>query len=77
MENDKNNKTMKKVVLTESEQREVDLITEEFKAKGGMDDEELMSRFGAITFEEFSNNIREKIRNYKMRGNLLWVESKV
>ena len=65
MENDKNNKTMKKVVLAESEQREVDLITEEFKAKGGMDDEELMSRFGAITFEEFSNNIREKIRNYK------------
>ena len=65
MENDKNNKTMKKVVLTESEQREVDLITEEFKAKGGMDDKELMSRFGAITFEEFSNNIREKIRNYK------------
>ncbi len=65
MENDKNNKTMKKVVLTESEQREVDLITEEFKAKGGMDDEELMFRFGAITFEEFSNNIREKIRNYK------------
>lgn len=65
MENDKNNKTMKKVVLTESEQREVDLITEEFKAKGGMDDEELMSRFGTITFEEFSNNIREKIRNYK------------
>ena len=65
MENDKNNKTMKKVVLTESEQREVDLITEEFKAKGGMDDEELMPRFGAITFEEFSNNIREKIRNYK------------
>ena len=44
MENDKNNKTMKKVVLTESEQREVDLITEEFKAKGGMDDEDLMSR---------------------------------
>ena len=65
MENDKKVKTMKKVVLTESEQREVDLITEEFKAKGGMDDEELMSRFGAITFEEFSNNIREKIRNYK------------
>ena len=65
MENDKNNKTMKKVVLTESEQREVDLITEEFKAKGGMDDKELMSRFSAITFEEFSNNIREKIRNYK------------
>lgn len=65
MKKDKKRKTIKKVVLTESEQREVDLITEEFKARGGMDDEELMSRFGAITFEEFSNNIKEKIRNYK------------
>lgn len=65
MENDKNNKTMKKVVLTESEQREVDLITEEFKAKGGMDDEELMSRLNAIRFEEFMNKMSEKIRNYK------------
>ena len=65
MENDKNNKTMKKVVLTESEQREVDLITEEFKAKFGMDDEELMSRLNAIPFEEFMNKMSEKIRNYK------------
>lgn len=65
MENDKNNKTMKKVVLTESEQREVDLITEEFKAKDGMDDEELMSRLNAIPFEEFMNKMSEKIRNYK------------
>ena len=65
MENDKNNKTMKKVVLTESEQREVDLITVEFKAKGGMDDEELMSRLNAIPFEEFMNKMSEKIRNYK------------
>ena len=65
MENDKNNKTMKKVVLTESEQREVDLITEEFKAKGGMDDEELMSHLNAIPFEEFMNKMSEKIRNYK------------
>ena len=65
MENDKNNKTMKKVVLTESEQREVDLITEEFKAKGGMDDEELMSRLNAIHIEELMNKISEKIRNYK------------
>ena len=65
MENDKNNKTMKKVVLTESEQREVDLITEEFKAKGGMDDEELMSRLNPIPFDEFMNKMSEKIRNYK------------
>lgn len=56
---------MDKVVLNKSEQREVDLITEEFKARGGMDDDELISRFGAIPFKEFSNEIIEKIRNYK------------
>ena len=56
---------MNKVVLNESEQREVDLITEEFKARGGMDDEELMTRLNAIPFEEFMNKMSEKIRNYK------------
>ena len=56
---------MDKVVLTESEQREVDMIMEEFKARGGMDDEELISRLGAIPFEEFMNKMSEKIRNYK------------
>lgn len=56
---------MDKVVLNESEQREVDLITEEFKAKGGMSTEELISRLGAIPFEEFMEKMSEKIRNYK------------
>ena len=56
---------MDRVVLNESEQREVDLITEEFKARGGMDDEELMTRLNAIPFEEFMNKMSEKIRNYK------------
>ena len=56
---------MDKVVLNEHEQREVDLITEEFKARGGMDDEELISGLGAIPFKEFMNKMSEKIRNYK------------
>ena len=56
---------MNKVVLNESEQREVDLITEELKARCGMDDEELISRLNAIPFEEFMNKMSEKIRNYK------------
>lgn len=56
---------MDKVVLSESEQRKVDLITEEFKARGGMDDDELISRLDAIPFEEFMNKMSEKIRNYK------------
>ena len=54
-----------KVVLTESEQREVDMITEEFKARGGMDDKELISRLNAIPFEEFMNKMSEKIQHYK------------
>ena len=65
MEDNKEKIIIDKVVLTESEQREVDLITEEFKARGGMDDDELISRFGAIPFEDFSKEITEKIRNYK------------
>ena len=56
---------MNKVVLNESEQREVDMITEEFKARGGMSTEELISRLGAISFEEFSKILKEKTRNYK------------
>ena len=61
MKNDKKIKTVHNVVLTESEQREVDLITEEFKAKGGMDDEELMSRLNAIPFEDFMNKLDKRI----------------
>ena len=50
-----------KVVLTESEQREVDMITEEFKARGGMSTEELISRLNAIPFVEFMNKLDKKI----------------
>ncbi len=56
---------MDKVVLNESEQREVDLITEEFRARGGMDDEELISRLGAIPFEEFMNKLEKRIETIK------------
>ena len=44
---------MNKVVLNESEQREVDMITEEFKMRGGISTEKLISRLGAIPFEDF------------------------
>ena len=56
---------MDKLVLTESERKEVDLLLEEFNAKGGMSDEELMARLDAIPFEEFMNNLSRKIRNSK------------
>ena len=52
---------MNKVVLTETEQREVDMITEDFKAKGGMSTEELISRLKAIPFEEFMNKLEKRI----------------
>ncbi len=56
---------MDKVVLTESEQREVDMITEEFKARGGMSTEELISRLDAIPFEEFMNKLEKRIETIK------------
>lgn len=54
-------KNIDKVVLTEAEQREHDLFLEEFKARGGMDDEELISRLNAIPFEEFMDKLEKKI----------------
>ncbi len=62
-------RNMDKVVLTESEQKEVDLLMKEFHAKGGMSTEELISRLDAIPFEEFMNNMSERIRNYN-NGNI-------
>ena len=55
---------MDKVVLTESEQREVDMITEEFKARGGMSTEELISRLNAIPFEEFMKKLEKRIETW-------------
>lgn len=56
---------MDKIVLTEDEQREHDLLLEEFKARGGMSTKELIARLGAIPFDEFMRKLEERIRNYK------------
>ena len=56
---------MKKSIYTESQRREIEKFTEEFKARGGMSTEELITRLGAIPFDEFMRQMREKIRNYK------------
>jgi len=61
MKNDKKIKTVHNVVLTESEQREVDLITKEFKARGGMSTKELIKRLNAIPFEDFMNKLDKRI----------------
>ena len=58
---------MDKVVLSESERKEIELITEEMKRKGGMSTEELVSRLDAIPFEEFMNDMSQRIRNYNNR----------
>lgn len=50
---------MNKVVFNESEQREVDMITKEFKMRGGMSNEELISRLGAMPFEDFMKIMSE------------------
>lgn len=52
---------MDRVVLTESERREVDFLMEEFNAKNGMSTEELISRLDAIPFEEFMNKLEKRI----------------
>lgn len=61
MKNDKKIKTVHNVVLTESEQREVDLITKEFKARGGMSTKELIKRLNAIPFVDFMNKLDKRI----------------
>ena len=61
MKNDKKIKTVHNVVLTESEQREVDLITKEFKARGGMSTKELIERLNEIPFEDFMNKLDKRI----------------
>ena len=61
MKNDKKIKTVHNVVLTESEQREVDLITKEFKARGSMSTKELIERLHAIPFEDFMNKLDKRI----------------
>ena len=58
-----------KPILTEKEQKEINDFKEEFIAKGGMSTEELISRLNAIPFEDFMNNIKEKLRNYN-NGNI-------
>ena len=56
---------MKNIVITESEQHELDLFNEEFEARGGMSTQELIVRLQAVTLEEFMKSMSEKIRNYK------------
>ena len=56
---------MNEVILNETERREVDMITEEFKARGGMSTEELISRLGAIPFEDFMKIMSKRIRESK------------
>lgn len=53
-----------KVILTESERKQVNLFMEEFKQSGGMSTEELIKKLNAVPLEEFINDLREEIRNY-------------
>ena len=52
---------MDKVELNESEQRELDLFIEEFKQRGGMTTEELISRLDAIPFDEFMKKLDKRL----------------
>ena len=50
-----------KIVLTETEQRDLDLLKEEFKQRGGMTTQELIQRLNAIPFKDFIKELREEI----------------
>lgn len=60
---------MDKFVITESERKEINSLIEEFKQKGGMSTEELISRLDAIPFEDFMNNMSKRIREYGKENN--------
>ena len=50
-----------KVVLTESEEKKLNLIMDEIIQNGGLTTEQMIERFNAIPFEQFINNLREKV----------------
>jgi hypothetical protein len=52
---------MEKSTLEERERRELELFMEEFKARGGMDDDEIKARIGAIPMEEFMKKLAKRI----------------
>ena len=52
-----------KVVLTESEEKKLNLIMDEIIQNGGLTTEQMIERFNAIPFEQFINNLREKVEN--------------
>ena len=54
------------VLLTESESKDLELLTEEFNTRGGMSTKELIIRLNAVPFEEFQKGLKEKIQNYKV-----------
>ena len=54
------------VLLTESEFKDLELLTEEFNTKGGMSTKELITRLSAVPFEEFQKGLKEKIQNYNV-----------
>lgn len=51
-----------RLIISEQERQEINLLKEEFEQKGGMTTEELIERLGAVPFEEFINNLRKKVR---------------
>ena len=51
-----------RLIISEQERQDINLLKEEFEQRGGMTTEELIERLGAVPFEEFINNLRKKVR---------------
>ena len=54
------------VEMTYSEHRSINLLLEEFNARGGMSTEDLIIRLDAVPFDEFQKALLDKIRNFKV-----------
>ena len=54
------------VILSDSDHQAIELLIEEFNSRGGMSTEELLSRLDAVPFEEFQEELKEKIKNFDL-----------
>ena len=55
-----------KIVMSDTERQHINLLEEEFNARGGMSTEELINRLNAVPFEEFQKGLKEKIQNFNI-----------
>ncbi len=53
------------VMLTEQEKKDEMSLLKESEQCGGMTTDELIQRLSAVSYDDFQNNLKMKIQNYK------------